>query len=98
MASALLAACAGAGSICTVLTENDAEGVAHRVGENLETSFAFTADTNGTQSEKSLFGLVGIAHPDVQVQLLRIGRVRPPRSKPAGSAGKPAGESQARNL
>jgi hypothetical protein len=67
-----------------VVTENDAEGVAHGVGENPETRFAFTRDTSGTQSEQFLFGLVGIAHADVQVHLLGVSRIRPPRRNPVG--------------
>jgi hypothetical protein len=69
-----------------VVAEDDAEGVTHGVGENPETRFTFTRDTSGTQSEQFLFGLVGIAYAEVQVHLLGVSRIRPPRRNPAGSA------------
>ena len=68
------------------VAENDAEGVADGVIENTEARFAFTVDTGGAQSEQFPLGLVGIAHADVQVHLLGVGRVRPPRRNPVDSA------------
>jgi hypothetical protein len=68
------------------VTENDAERVAHGVGENPETGFAFTRDPSGTQREQFLFGLVGIGYADVQVHLLGVRRIRPSRRIPVGGA------------
>jgi hypothetical protein len=36
-------------------------------------------DTGGSQGEQFLLCLVGVAHADVEMQLLRIRRVRPAR-------------------
>jgi len=68
------------------MAENDAERVADGVGENPETRLAFTGDTGSAQSEQFLFGLVGVAHADVQVYLLWVGRVGPARRGPVGGA------------
>jgi hypothetical protein len=76
----------GLGLCACVMAENDAEGMAHRIGENPEARFAFTWDAGGTQQEQFLFGLVGVAHADVQVHLLWVGRIRPPRRNPVRSA------------
>jgi len=70
----------------TVATEDDAEGMAGGVGEDPEARFAFTRDAGGAQGEQVPLRLAGIAHPDVQVHLLGVRRVRPARRNPAGSA------------
>jgi hypothetical protein len=54
--------------------------------KNPEARLAFTWNTGGAQSEQFLFGLVRVAHADVQVHLLRVGRVGPARLNPVGSA------------
>lgn len=64
------AAHAGADSIRLVVTENDAERVADGIDEDPESRFACARDTGSAQSEQFLFGLVGVAHPDVQMHLL----------------------------
>lgn len=69
-----------------VVAENDAERMADGVGEDPEARLAFARDPSGAQSEQVLFGLVSVAHPNVQMHLLRIGRVGPARRNPAGSA------------
>ena len=58
-----------------MVAENNAERVASGVGENPEARLAFTGDTGHAQSEQFLFGLAGVAHADVQMHLLRVGRV-----------------------
>ena len=48
---ALMAACADAVSACAVATEDDAERVTGRVGEDPEASLAFTRQAGGAQGE-----------------------------------------------
>jgi hypothetical protein len=59
-----------------VAAEDDAERVTDGVGEDPEAGLALTGDAGGAQREQLLLGLVGIAHSNVQVQLLRVRRVR----------------------
>jgi hypothetical protein len=59
------------------------ERVAGGVGENPEARLAFSGDTGRAQF---LFGLAGVAHSDVQMHLLRVGRVGPARRNPVSSA------------
>ena len=54
------------------------------VSEDPEARLTFTWDTSGTQGEQFLLGLVGIAHANVEVQLLGVRRVRPARRDPFG--------------
>jgi hypothetical protein len=68
-----------------VATEDDAEGMAGRVGEDPETGFAFTRDAGCAQGEQVPLGLAGIADADVQVHLLGVRRVGPARRNPVGS-------------
>ena len=67
------------------MAENDAERVADWISEDPEARLAFAGDPGGTQSEQVLFGLVSVAHANVQMHLLRVGRVGPARRNPAGS-------------
>src|SRR6266516_5824884 len=62
----------GCGSGCAVVTEDYAEWVTGGVSENTKAGLTFTSDTSGAQGEQFLLGLVGIAHADVEVQLLGI--------------------------
>ena len=48
---ALIAACANDGSAFAVATEDDAERVTDRVGEDPEASLAFTRQAGGAQGE-----------------------------------------------
>lgn len=82
----LVAAESGVNSIWAVVAENDAERMADGIGEDPEACLAFAGDTGGAQSEQVLFGLVGVAHANVQMHLLRVGRVGPARRNPAGGA------------
>jgi len=68
------------------MAENNAERVAGGVGESPEARLAFTGDTGRAQSEQFLFGLAGVDHADVQMHLLRVGRVGPARRNPVGNA------------
>lgn len=67
------------------MTEDDTERVADGIGKNPETRLAFPRDTCGAQSKQFLLCLVGVAHSDVQVHLLRVSRVGPPRRNPISS-------------
>jgi len=58
------------------------KGVTDRIGENPEARLTLAGDTGGTQGGQFLLSLAGIAHADVEVQLLRIRRVRPARRNP----------------
>ncbi len=60
------------------------KGVTDRIGENPEARLTLAGDTGGTQGGQFLLSLAGIAHADVEVQLLRIGWVRPARRNPSG--------------
>jgi hypothetical protein len=67
-----------------VATEDDAERMTDGISEDPETRLTLTWDTSGTQGEQFLLCLVGIAHTNVEMQLLRIRRVRPARRNPFG--------------
>jgi hypothetical protein len=69
-----------------VVAEHNAERVARGVGENPEARLTFTGETGRAQSEQFLFGLAGVAHADVQMHLLRVGRVGPARRNPVSNA------------
>ena len=64
--------------------EHDAEWVTGGISEDPEARLTFPGDTGGTQGGQFLLSLAGIAHADVEVQLLRIGWVRPARRNPSG--------------
>lgn len=66
------------------MAENDAEWVPGRVSEDPEACLTVTWDPGGAQSEQLLLGPVGIAHANVEMQLLRIRRVRPAGRNPVG--------------
>jgi hypothetical protein len=51
--------------------------VAGDVGVDVSTSFA--AQATGAQCEHALAGALDVVHHDVEVELLRLGGVRPPR-------------------
>ncbi len=65
-----------------MLTEHDAEWVTDRVGEDSEASLVLTVDTRGAEREQFLLSLVGVTDADIEVQLLRMGRVWPARRDP----------------
>jgi hypothetical protein len=50
------------------------------IGEDPEARLTLASDASGAQGEQFLLCLVGITHTNVQMQLLRIRRVRPARS------------------
>ena len=60
-----------------MLTEHDAEWVTDRVGKHSEARLALTVDTRGAEREQLLLSLVRIPDANIEVQLLRMGRVRP---------------------
>ena len=66
------------------MAENNAEWVTGWVSEDPESCLTFTWDPSGAKSEQLLLGLVGIAHANVEMQLLRIRRVRPAERNPFG--------------
>jgi hypothetical protein len=53
-------------------------------GSNPEPCLAVTPDTSGTQAGQLLPGLAGIAHPNVEVPLLRARRIGRARRNPFG--------------
>lgn len=55
-----------------------------RIGEDPEARLTLTSDTSGAQGQQFLLCLLGIAHANVEMQLLRIGGVRPARGNPFG--------------
>lgn len=55
------------------------------IDEDPDARLTLTLDTDGTQGEQFLLWPVGIAHTNVQMQLLRIRRVRPARGNPIRS-------------
>ena len=65
-----------------MVTENDAERVADGIGEDPEAGLPLATDSGRTQGQQFTLGLVGIAHPNVEMQLLGVGRVRPARRNP----------------
>jgi hypothetical protein len=67
-----------------VAPEDGAERVADGISEDPEARLAITSDTSGTQGDQFPLGLVGIADANVEMQLLRIYRVRPARRNPFG--------------
>ena len=65
-------------------TEDDAEWMTGGVSEDPKACLALTWDTSGTPGDQFLLGQVGIAHANVEVQLLGIGRIWPARRNPSG--------------
>lgn len=70
------------GSVPVLAAEDDAERMTGGISENPEARFVLTGGTSGTWSQQFLLGLAGIAHANVKVQLLGMGRVRPVRRNP----------------
>jgi len=78
------AAEADADSACAGMAEDDAERMTDRIGKDPEARLTPTSDTSSSQSQQFLLCPVGIAHPNIEMQLLRIGGVRPARGNPFG--------------
>jgi hypothetical protein len=76
----------GGRSAAAVPTEDDAEWMSHGIGENPEAGLPLTAHPGGAEGEKFALCLIGVGHPDVEVKLLRVGRVRPSRGGPVSRA------------
>jgi hypothetical protein len=55
-----------------------------RVGEDPQACLALTSDASGAQGQQLFLCLVGVAHANFEMQLLRMGRVGPPRGNPFG--------------
>lgn len=55
-----------------------------RIDEDPEARLTLTSDTGGAQGQQFSLCLVGIAHANVEMQLLWIGRVRPVRGNSFG--------------
>jgi hypothetical protein len=72
------------GSAWAVAAEHDAGWVTDRVGEDSKARLALTADTHGAEREQFLLSLVGGTDADIEVQLLRTGRVWLARWEPFG--------------
>lgn len=68
------------------VAEDDAEGVADRIGEDPEACLAFTRDARGAEGEKFLLRPVSIVHADIQVHLLGIGWIWPAWRSPGDCA------------
>ncbi len=66
--------------------EDDAEGMADRIGEDPEACLVFRRDPRSAEGKHFLLCPVGIGHADVQVHLLGVSRVGPPRCSPYGGA------------
>jgi hypothetical protein len=73
---------AGCDVTTSVLAEHDAEWVTDGVGEDSKARLTLTVHARGAECEQLLLGLVGIADANVEVQLLRMGRVWPARRDP----------------
>jgi hypothetical protein len=65
-----------------VPTEDDTERMSHGIGENPEAGLPHSAHPSGAEGEKFALCLIGVGDPDVEVKLLRVGRVRPSRGDP----------------
>ena len=66
--------------------EDEAERVTDGVEEDMEARFAGGGNSLGAEGEHGWFCYVDVVNPDVDVQLLRVVRVRPARRRPLGGA------------
>lgn len=66
------------------MAEDDAERMTDRIGENPEARLTLTSDASGAQGQQFLLCLAGIAHANIEMQLLRICGVGPARRNPFG--------------
>lgn len=64
------------------MSEDEAERMADRVGEDPEAGLAFAREPACAEREDGAFGGVYVLDPDVQMQLLGVLRVRPSRRDP----------------
>ncbi len=65
-------------------TEHNAERVSCRVLKDPEARLAITGYAGSSEHEQLSLGLLGITNSDIEVQLLRIGRVWPSWRDPVG--------------